>query len=345
MNRSAGVTVIAVLAFVGSAIALAIAGLLASKALSPPENFAGSPVLFRTVLVIVPFTYALSGVWGIVSGVGLLQLKNWARISTIVFASLLTVFGTFSALGFLLSLTVPPTPGADKDVAALGRNILGVFTAAQLAIGIWWLAFLNRARVRDQFKSHPVSPFAPGSTAYAAQASYQTPPPPPLPMAVMPAGRKRPLSVSIIAWFVLVGCAFVPINLALHTPAALFLWMLNGWQAAAFYLVVGAVLIYLGVGLLRLDPYARTVGIAYFSFAVANSAVFYFALGRRARMMRIFDFQQSMFPAMRTWQETFPQPDPMLYLWIGGAASLVLSIAIIYFLAANKHAFRRAASS
>jgi hypothetical protein len=88
VNRSAGVTVIAVLAIVGSAGALGMAGLtllglLAGRGVTPPESFPGSPALFRTVLLLVPFRYVLPGVWGIVSGVGLLQLKNWARISTI----------------------------------------------------------------------------------------------------------------------------------------------------------------------------------------------------------------------------------------------------------------------
>jgi hypothetical protein len=141
----------------------------------------------------------------------------------------LTAFGVFSTLRLLLSLSVAPAPGVDNDAATLGRVILGVLAIAQIAIGVWWLVFLNRPSVRNQFMPRQAFNAALSSTTYPMQASYETPPPPAGVAAVMPPGRKRPLSISIIAWFVLVGCAFVPINLALHTPAALFLWTLTGW--------------------------------------------------------------------------------------------------------------------
>jgi hypothetical protein len=62
-----------------------------------------------------------------------------------------------------------------------------------------------------------------------------------------------------------------------------------------FYLGAAALMIYVGVGLLRLSPYARLIGIGYFSFAVANAAVFYFAPGGHDRIIKIVDFQRSLF--------------------------------------------------
>ena len=84
-NRSAGITVIAVLQLIGSALLLALAALMAFAMImaTPPPNDPRLPPLFFTMMrVVLPFFYAIPAVWGIVTAVGLLQLKNWARIST-----------------------------------------------------------------------------------------------------------------------------------------------------------------------------------------------------------------------------------------------------------------------
>src|SRR5215472_18074603 len=98
MNRSVGVTVIAIVVLIGSALvlgvgALAIIGVVAGSTGPPPNNFPGSPMFFRTFILMVPLIYILPAIWGIVTGVGLLQLKNWGRISIIVFSVLLLLVG------------------------------------------------------------------------------------------------------------------------------------------------------------------------------------------------------------------------------------------------------------
>src|SRR6266478_247921 len=101
MNRSVGVTLIAILALIGTVLALAMgvfAGLgmaLALGSAETPKEFQGSPIFFKAIMVMVPFFYVLPAVWGIVTSIALLRLKNWARISIIVFAALLAVMGVF----------------------------------------------------------------------------------------------------------------------------------------------------------------------------------------------------------------------------------------------------------
>lgn len=353
MNRSVGVTVIAIVVLIGSALmlgmgALTLVGALAGTAAPAPRDFPGSTVFFKAILLMVPLIYILPAVWGIVTGIGLLQLKNWARISIIVFSILLLFFGLFTGLGSSVFFLTNPPPTLDRQVVAFVRVFMLAFAAVQIGLGVWWLVFFNRAKVKQQFLARPMFggyPLAQGG--YPIQPSYHVQPPPSTAAAAVaqlpqiPQGRRRPLSITIIAWFMLAGCLFLPVNLALHTPASLFVWVLTGWQADAFFLAVVALLVYVAVGLLRLDPYARLAGISYFAFAVVNSAVFFFAPGARTRMTRILELQHSMLPWLRDWQGAYPQPDPMPLMLMGAVIGLVFCLVPLYFLVREKQAFEK----
>jgi hypothetical protein len=107
-NRSAGITVIAILQFIGSALLLVLAALMAFAMIvaTPPASDPRLPRMYFTVMrVVLPFFYAIPAVWGILTAVGLLQLKNWARISTIVISVLLIVFGAFGVLTSMVFLS------------------------------------------------------------------------------------------------------------------------------------------------------------------------------------------------------------------------------------------------
>ena len=109
---SAGITASAVIALLGSVLAVLFAGLmmlsglavLTSTAARPPDQPLPS-VAAIAIMAGVEFGF---GAWGIVSAVGLLRLKNWARVCFVVFGGLLAFF-SFSAAGGLIltSIAVP----------------------------------------------------------------------------------------------------------------------------------------------------------------------------------------------------------------------------------------------
>lgn len=362
MNRSTGVTVVAILAILGSVgmfgmAALSVVGVLAGTA-NPPSNFPGSPTFFRAILIMVPLMYRLLAALGLWSGIDLLRLKNWARISTIVFSILLIVASAFTALGSLGIFLAPPGPGMDSATRAGVASFVVVVGLIQLGIGIWWAVYLNRPSVKDQFVARPVVGMTPGMNAeswtpHPLQPSYNVPPPPSLsgnmqPTAqprVMVKGPERPLSISIIAWFLLAGCLFFPVALLLRTPVAVFVWTLTGWPAAVFQVATAAVLVYVGVGLLRLNPRARVAGLAYYAFTIVNTAVFFLGPGSQARVERMLEQQQSMFPWMRAGHSAYPQPDPMFSIGIGVVAAVVFALVPAYFLIITKRAFEKRAST
>ena len=363
-NRSAGTTAIAIFQFIGSALLLVLAVLMAFAMLvapTPPANDAQlPPAFFRTVRVVIPLFYALPAIWGIVTAIGLLQLKNWARISTIVISVLLIVFGAFGMLSsMVLFLKPPPGSGVDPKMFAVIGAVGAMFALAEIGVGIWWIIFCNRAGVKAQFlpQAYPLPYPAQGATPYAMDMPHSATPPPPslTPSAdltstaspappIMAATRPaRPLSISIIAWFMLVSCLFIPVSLFMRPPMALFLTILTGWQSVVFMLISSVLNLYVGIALLKMKPIGRLIAIGYFVFGVLNVAVFYFAPGRNARLQRLLDLQQSMFSWMRPAQSNPFQSDMTPFLFAGAIGGVVLFLVLLYFLIAAKPAFDKAA--
>jgi hypothetical protein len=366
-NRSAGITIIAILQIIGSALLLAMSAFMAFAMImaAPPGNDPRLPPMFFTAMrVVLPLFYALPAVWGIVTAIGLLQLKNWARISTIIISILLMVFGAFGILtSMVFFLKPPPGNGVDPKMFTIIGAVTAVFALAQIGIGIWWMIFFNRASVKAQFlpQPFPYPPIGQGAAPYAIDMPHSaTPPPPsltaapgvatptdvaplPTPPIAAPARAARPLSISIIAWFMLASCIFVPFVLFLHPPVALLVTILSGWQAAVFMLISTALNIYIGIALLKMKPAGRLVGIGYYIFGLLNVLVFYFAPGRSARMARFLDLEKSMFPWMSSAQSNLSQADMMPFFLVGAIGGVAFCLVLLYFLAAAKPAFDRAA--
>jgi len=226
-----------------------------------------------------------------------------------------------------------------------------MFAVVQLGIGIWWLVFFNRARVKDQFMSQLPVTLAP----YPAPAG--TPPPPSLyqtpasqpaqspSLAATPSLLSvpgRPVSITIIGWYLLVGALLIPMNLFLRTPAVLMVSIVTGWPAMVYFLALLGTHVYIGLGLLRLQPAARLVGIAYFVFAFVNSAVFFLAPGAMARMTKLLEVQQSLFPWIRSMPGANPYPvDVRPFMLVGGLGGLILVLVPLCFLVINRQAFTR----
>jgi hypothetical protein len=343
MNRSVGVTVISVLAFIGSILVLLMGILMAVvMVVAPPpaqQDFPASPVVFKALMLAVSFMYVLPAIWGILTSIGLFRLRNWARISTIVFSVLLILMSGFAALTVLLiPLFAVPNGAMDPSVFRVMQICMGAFCLTQLGIGIWWLVFFNRARVKQQFvpQAIPVAATPMGS-------SYAVPTLAPSAAEARTISR-RPLSLTILAWFLLVGCLFMPLSFVLHPPIPLFTRLLTGWPAAMYLTIAALLQLYVGIGLLRLKSAARLAGVGYFGFAFVNSAVFYFAPGSHARLLALAEQQQSMFPWVNVWQSHAAfQFDLTPFLWIGACVGMATIVVVLYFLITRKEAFETAA--
>jgi hypothetical protein len=130
---------------------------------------------------ILSGVYAGFGIWGIVSAIGLFRLRNWARICFAIFGGILAVFSLFGALGIVMAaVSMSQTESVPNVSPAIIIGVFAVFAVIALlnaALGIWWMIYFNRSRVKAQFM---------GEAAAAAP-------------------RVFPLSMTIIAWFLILG--------------------------------------------------------------------------------------------------------------------------------------------
>ncbi|HWZ83290.1 MAG TPA: hypothetical protein VNW47_11725 [Terriglobales bacterium] len=341
MKRSVGVTTIAILDLLGSAVMLLMAAFMMVIPFLVPmfktSQFPGSPTAFKSLMLISALIYVLPAAWGIATAIGLFRLKEWARISIIVFSVLLILTGACMGLGIVVFFTPPAaSPAPDPTVMEGVRWFMGGFSFLLLSIGIWWLVFFTRPRVNQQFATVPAALGATPSPAILQPGSPIIP--------VAPPAARRPLSITIIAWFLLVGCLFIPLNFFLHTPAILFTKIVTGWAAVLYFVTFAALSLYIGVGLLRLKPSARTVGVTYYGFFIVNLAVFYFAPGASSRMADLMQRSQALFP-WAPQQQSSLLFDPTRLLLMGASIGLISLALPLYFLVTRKQAFEKAGLS
>jgi len=323
MQRSGAVSTIAIVVLIGSILILGIGLLTAGLSLVMPQlparvgRPAPPPAAFMLAASLV---YIVPGVWGVVSGIGLWRLKNWARISTIVFAVVAALAGAVVLLITLMFLAVPPPtsdrldPEAAARMLAIARGLMLVMSAALLGIAIWWGVLLTRPAVVLQFTGGD------GTTTTES---------------------RRPLSISIVAVLMLIGAPFMLFSLLMRAPVPLFIVILTGAASVAYALAVAGTLTYCGLGLLRLKPIARRVAIGYFAFGILSSGVFFLAPGRDARMADLMARQHALFPSLRTSDPAAPLPSQMLMVFgvIGGVFGAAVPL---YFLVTRGAAFEPA---
>lgn len=331
MQRSAGVSTIAIVALMGSILILAAGLLTVGFALvmpqfpPRPDRPALHPAAF---LLFGSLTYVLPGIWGVVSGIGLWRLRNWARISTIVFAILAGICGLMGvAIAFVFFAIPVPTsdrfdPEAMARAMAIARGVILAISMVLVGISIWWGGLLTRPRVARQFT---------GATDPAGGGINMTAP-----------GR-RPLSITIVAVLMLIGTPFGIIGALFRTPVPFFTTILTGGAVIAYGLALTGTLIYCGWGLFSLKPAARLVAIGYLIFGLVNSSVFFLAPGREARFTELFARQHAAFPFMTPTAPTqnLPAHMAMIFGLVIGVAGAAVQI---YFLATRRAAFETASS-
>ena len=318
MKRSAGVTISAVLVFIGSGLALLSCALMAfSLTVAVPNGN-----LPRGFGYIALFTIAVAGIfaaWGIASGVGLLHLREWARISMLVFAAFLLVVSIPGLLLFLfVNLPVPansPNPEMAEQIFRITRWALAGFYALLAGLGAAWLYHFNRPAVKDQFSTRGTAPPG-GITAAARPGSYS---------------RGRPLSITIVAGFMMLGVLSLPVFLALHMPIMFLGYFFVGPKAFLIVLGYAATQAAIACGLWEMQPWGRSLAIYYFNFAIFNAVISVILPGAQARYEAAMALMQAAIGA-----PTAPMLFPIWFTLIFALPIIGIQLA---FVIASKKAF------
>jgi Na+/melibiose symporter-like transporter len=152
-NRSAGVTAAATLAVLGSVIAFFLWGWLFLPLMNLPPDSNGQhayqvhPTTFALIALVPPFLVAL----GLRTGMGLFQLRLWARKAALWWASIALAFClSMIALRPFETFAIPEHFVTEAESMKQLLAVSAVFML--LPVSIWWLFFFRLKSVLEQFE-------------------------------------------------------------------------------------------------------------------------------------------------------------------------------------------------
>jgi uncharacterized membrane protein (DUF2068 family) len=141
MQRPTGVTILAVLEFLGAACLLMLGLLAFASGAFIAQILAKAPGMGAlaggAVAVVGVVCLLFAALYG-VTGYGLLALQNWGRIITMVLVALGAIFGL---LGLVTSVS---------HMASTGMGMV-IWQLIWLAIYVWILMYLNKPDVKKAF--------------------------------------------------------------------------------------------------------------------------------------------------------------------------------------------------
>jgi hypothetical protein len=311
MKRSTGVTLSVVLVFFGSAMAL-LAGLFAGAALKfAPHRSIPTPFL-RGALIFDGALDVAFVAWGIASGIGLIRLRQWARMSMLVFSGIMIVF---CLIPMVIIPFVPLPPQSDTLPSNFGLVFrIGVvaFYGLFVALGAFWLYFFNKRSVKDQFK---------GISVQEGLAAGSRP--------------ERPLAIVILAWLFIIGGCFTPFALFMRAPAFFFSFAVPGRWGGLVFIAFAALSLATGIGLLRFRSWAWMLAVSLQSIGLLNSLSIILIPGAFARFEGLLQSQRAAMGLPDAPTVIFPE----LAMWIGLGIGALFAGAILAILFWYKRAF------
>ena len=313
MNRSTGATLSAVLVFLGSALTLCFGLLMVFGSLALRQQQPQIAAM-RYILYGVDAVYVALAVWGIASGVGLLRLREWDRVSMIVF-SLLLLLCTLPALLFLVFMPNTMPAHTSPTFVLIFKLMSGAFEGFLVALSAAWLWFFNRGAVRSQFRRN--------AAAVDAVATLES---------------ARPLSISIIGWILIIGSAFGGIGLLmmlkLHFPMFLAGYTVKGEPGVSVVLLWSIAQFVAGVGLLGMKRWGWLLAIGTLSLGALNELLMLIP-GSQTRLQE--------FTAQLTQRLGLPTPGMPVqtggFFWLGFLIGLAFVGVQLWFLIIRKAAF------
>ena len=301
MPRWIAIRTSGVIAIVIGAAALFLAALMILGLLLAPMRDASPlpPAALRAIGIVAALLLGACAAWAVGTGVGIFRRRGWARVSILIAAGVFAFFGCMGGLA-LWFVPFPMDARVDATDSEIVRSVMLGLYGLQAALGVWWLILFNRPAAKQYFVAGAAPPSA------------------------------RPLSVTLIAWYLLAGAVLAALGAVVRIPGMFFGILITGWTAMGVYSVFAAVQLYLGSGLLQLDENARVGSVVFFVLSAANCLVSFLGPGHDERL-RMLETELRGFLRMDLpeWRG----------VWVSAIAGVVFVAVPIWFLIRRRAAF------
>lgn len=152
MARTTGVIFSAVMIFAAGLITFLFGALTMWMGIAYATRTDSRPGYFGPFAIPAAVVLIGLGGWGVSSGVGIVRMREWARISMLAFGAIFVVIAAFGALEMALDPRLGVTYMEGIYVGS-ARPEMMAFYGVIAALGVFWLGFLSRKRVKAQFSS------------------------------------------------------------------------------------------------------------------------------------------------------------------------------------------------
>jgi hypothetical protein len=286
---------------IGAAALFLAAIVILALLLAPMQDASPrSPAVLRAAGIVAALMLGACAAWAVGTGVGIFRRRGWARVSILIAAGVFAFFGCMGVLALWFA-ALPMDARVDQRAAGIIRyGMMGLY-ATQAALGAWWLILFNRPAAKQYF---------------AAGAA--------------PSAPARPLSVTLIAWYLLAGAVLTALSAVVRVPAMFFGMTITGWAAMGYYSVFAAAGLYLGSGLLQLDENARVGSVIFLVLAAANGLVSFAGPGHDQRLGALqADLRGLLRMDVPEWRGA----------WVSAIAGVLFVALPIWFLIRRRAAF------
>jgi hypothetical protein len=301
MRRPVGVTASAIVAFLGSTLAIIVAPVVVAAVFFQPPQASQASAPPAAPMLLSGLMFAVLGGVGIWTAVDLFRLRSWARTSMLVFAGFIGVGSLFTMLMFMV---VPMPADISAETLRNFRTTMVIGMAVPVVIAGWWLIQFNTPSTKAAFASTETGTIS-----------------------------ARPMSITIIAILMIVAGAWFLVAAFMPGPGFVFGIVLSNRAASIVYALIAVVSIYTGKGLLDLREPTRLIAIGWHAFWFLHAAVITLVPALRQRMLKL--------PHAVAQDPRTPMPDPSMLINLSLLLATITAAFSIWFLVRHRDAFVR----
>ena len=303
-GRSNSVIAAAVIGILASLLAiLSTIAAIVGLSVMPPGNVAAIPPFAKSMVVAMMVLFAGLAIFGIFTSVGVLRLKNWARISMLIWGGVMAIFCGL-ALVFVAFGPLQEPPGPSLISLSYVRLLFSVVYGIPFLIGAWWLWLFNQPRVKEQFLAAP-----------AGEGQQLAAPQP-----------RCPLPLAILAGFSIFSAGFSLLLPFTNFPVSviLFGFRIRGAIGIALFFLSAGIFLVGAVGMLRLKRWSYPLMLGQYFFWMASGTVTLVSPSYERNMQEMM--AQMSLPEGPAGQAAFAQTR------VFGILSLISGVLLIWLL-------------